>query len=156
MEYTAGLISTGQSHRQLYGKIEAKVKVEHAHPVKHAFWLVGEKMAPQIDIFRFEDKNAKSLNTGLQLLNGNGPDVISKTVKGARFDHDYFIYSLEWEKGKLTWYINGEKVNEQTKHVPDTPMYIVFSSHLTDEIENLNSTACINVEWIKCYQHNTK
>ena len=154
MDFTSGLISTGQSHRQTYGKIEAKVKIEHAPPVKHAFWLVGEKMAPQIDIFRFEDKNAKALNTGVQILNGNGPQILSKNVKGTRFDNDYYIYTLEWEKDKLSWYINGVKVNEQTNHVPNTPMYIVFSSHITDSIESLNASASINIEWIKCYQHN--
>lgn len=150
--FTSGLISTGQSHRQLYGKIEAKVKVDHVHPVRHAFWMVGEQMAPQIDIFRFEDKNAKSLTSGLQVINGQGPKLLAKTIKGANFESDYYIYSLEWTKDKLTWFINGVKVNEQTNNVPDKPMYLVFSSHVTDDVEKLDGTAHMNIEWVKCYQ----
>ncbi len=151
-EYTSGLISTGQSYRQQLGKIEAKVKIDHVHPVNHAFWLVGEKMAPQIDVFRFEDKNAKSHLAGVQLINGQGPKMQSKVIKGANFDSDFYIYSLEWTKEKLTWYINGVKVNEQTNNVPDVPMYLVFSSHITEDIENLDAPANLCVEWVRCYQ----
>jgi len=150
--FTSGLISTGQSHRQKFGKIEAKVKIQHAHPVKHSFWLVGEEMAPQIDVFRFEGKNAKSYTSGLQVMNGNGPKTIAKNIKGARFDSEYYIYTLEWVKNKLTWYVNGVKVNEQVKDIPNAPMYLVFSSHITDEIEKLNTDASINIAWVKCYQ----
>ncbi|MBR8536055.1 family 16 glycosylhydrolase [Carboxylicivirga sediminis] len=151
-DFTAGLISTGQSHRQQFGKIEAKVKVDHVHPVRHAFWLVGEKMAPQIDVFRFEDKNAKSHLAGLQLINGKGPELQSKTVKGAKFDSDYFVYSIEWTKDKLSWFINGVKVNEQTNNIPDAQMYLVFSSHITDDVEKLDASANMYIEWVRCYQ----
>ncbi|WP_439185703.1 family 16 glycosylhydrolase [Carboxylicivirga taeanensis] len=151
--FTSGLMSTGQSHRQVYGKIEAKVRVEHVSQVKHAFWLVGEKMSPQIDVFRFEDSNAKSHINGLQLMNGQGPKQIAKTVKGASFDNDFYIYSLEWEKDKLTWFVNGVKVSEQTTNIPDTPMYLVFSSHITEDVEKLDGAANMNVEWVRCYQH---
>jgi len=152
--YSSALISTGQSHRQLYGKFEAKVKIDHAHPVNHAFWMVGEKMAPQIDIFRFKDKTAKTLNAGLQILNGNGPKVIDKAIQGASFDSDYYIYSLEWTKDSLQWFINGVKVNEQRDNIPTDPMYIVFSSHITDEINSLNTPASMHIEWVKCFEEN--
>ncbi|MBK3519219.1 glycoside hydrolase family 16 protein [Carboxylicivirga marina] len=151
-KYTSGIISTGQSHRQLYGKIEAKVKIQHSRPVSSAFWMVGESMAPQIDIFRFESKNAKTFKSGLQLLNGKGVELHSKDIKGANFESDYFVYSMEWSKNKIIWYINGVKVNEQNNNIPNQPMYLVFSSHITQEIDTLKSPASINVKWVKCYQ----
>ncbi|WP_430815890.1 glycoside hydrolase family 16 protein [Carboxylicivirga sp. RSCT41] len=150
--YTSGMISTGQSHRQAFGKIEAKVRVNHNKAVTHAFWMVGEEMAPQIDIFRFNAKNAKSFTSGLQLLNGKTPKVVTKTVNGANFENDFYIYSLEWTKDKINWFINGVKVNEQSSNIPHSPMYLVFSSHMTENAENIDSNASIQVEWIKCYQ----
>ena len=151
-DYSSALISTGQSYRQLYGKFEAKVKIDHAHPVEHAFWMVGEKMAPQIDIFRFKDKTAKTHHAGIQMMNGNAPLVIDKTIKGASFDSDYYVYSLEWTKNSLKWYINGTKVNEQKDNIPSDPMYIVFSSHIINEISKLNEPANMHIEWVRCYQ----
>ena len=151
-DYSSALISTGQSHRQLFGKFEAKVKIDHTHPVNHAFWMVGEKMAPQIDIFRFKDKSAKTFKAGIQVMNENGPKIIDKTIKGAAFDSDYYVYSLVWDKDKITWFINGVKVNEQTNNIPKDPMYIIFSSHITDEVKNLNKPTNMHIEWVKCYQ----
>ncbi len=151
-DYSSALISTGQSHRQLYGKFEAKIKIDHAYPVNHAFWMVGEKMAPQIDIFRFKDKTAKTLNAGIQIMNGNGVKVIDKVVEGGSFDADYYVYSLEWNKDSIKWFINGVKVNEVNDNIPSDPMYIVLSSHITNEISNLNRPANMHIEWVRCYQ----
>jgi len=151
-DYSSAIISTGQSYRQLYGRVEAKVRVEHAHPVNHVFWMVGEKMAPQIDIFRFNDTTAQSFNAGIHIMNGNGPEVKDKVIRGASFDSDYYIYALEWTKDKITWFINGVKVNEQTENIPTHPMYIVFSSHISKEITSLNSPASMHIDWVKSYK----
>ncbi|TRX65861.1 family 16 glycosylhydrolase [Carboxylicivirga sp. M1479] len=150
-DYSSAIISSGQSHRQRYGKFEAKIKVEHCHPVSHAFWMVGEKVSPQIDIFRFGDKKANKLNVGIQTLNGQKAIKNTKTVKGAKFNNDYFIYSLEWTKEKLCWFINGVKVHEQTSNIPNTPMYLVFSSHITQEINDLKTAANMKIKWVRCY-----
>jgi beta-glucanase (GH16 family) len=109
-------------------------------------------MAPQIDIFRFNGKNAKSFNSGIQLLKGNAPKLVSKTVNGANFESDYYVYSIEWNKEKITWFINGVKVSEQNNDIPNSPMYLVFSSHITENIEQLDSDTNIQIEWVKCYQ----
>lgn len=51
-EYTSGMISTGQSFRQQFGRFEAKVRFTNSFPVLNAFWMVGERMTPHIDIFQ--------------------------------------------------------------------------------------------------------
>lgn len=150
--YTSALINTGQSQRQLYGKFEAKVKVDHAYPVNHAFWMVGEKIAPQIDIFRFNSKSAQSFTTGTYTPGNNQSKNLSKKINGAEFDSDYYIYSLEWTKEKLAWFVNGIKVHEQSDNIPDEPMYMVFSSHITSDIKELNKQANIHIDWVKCYK----
>ncbi len=152
-EYSSALISTGQSYRQQYGKIEAKVKVDHSAPLSHAFWMVGENIAPQIDIFRFSDKGAKGYTVGCHNLDKNGKPLNElNSVNGAKFNSDFYIYTLEWSKDKLTWFVNGVKVHEQTKNVPQDPMYFVFSSHLFEENSKMKLPAELKIDWIKCYQ----
>lgn len=150
--YTSAIISTGQSFRQLYGKFEAKVRVNPANPLNHAFWMVSEKLAPQIDIFRFSSKES-GFNAGCHSLSKDQTaEYLSKHVNGVSFSKDYYIYSLEWTKDKLTWFINGVKVHEQTQKVPQDAMYIVFSSHLLEQAENIKLPASMEIDWIKCYQ----
>lgn len=151
-DYTSAIISTGQSFRQLYGKFEAKVKINPAKPLNHAFWMVSEKLAPQIDIFRFSNKE-NGFNAGCHSLSDDQTaEYLSKHVNGVTFSKDYYIYSLEWTKDKLTWFINGVQVHEQTQKVPNDPMYIVFSSHLLEQAENIQLPASMEIDWIKCYQ----
>ncbi|MCU4173945.1 glycoside hydrolase family 16 protein [Carboxylicivirga sp. N1Y90] len=151
--YSSALISTGQSFRQLYGKFEVKVKIDHASPLTHAFWMVGENIAPQIDIFRFS-KNAKSYTAGCHSADKNHKTAHQiSTVNGAKFDSDYYVYGLEWTKNSLKWTVNGVKVHEQTSNIPQEPMYLTLSSHLLEDVEKLNSAA-IEIDWVRCYQEN--
>jgi hypothetical protein len=66
-EYTSGLISTGQSFRQKYGKFEAKIRYNHSYPHLNAFWMVGEKITPQIDVLKSAFKNGKSIECGIHV-----------------------------------------------------------------------------------------
>ncbi|MBS2100511.1 glycoside hydrolase family 16 protein [Carboxylicivirga linearis] len=151
--FSSALISTGQSFRQLYGKFEAKVKVNDSSPLNHAFWMVGESIAPQIDIFRFAEGGAKNFKAGSHTIdNSNNALHNVTTVNGVKFDSDYYIYGLEWSKDKLTWTVNGVTVHEQTKNIPQHPMYLVFSSHLLKDVEKINLPSALSVDWIRCYQ----
>lgn len=151
--YSSALISTGQSFRQLYGKFEVKAKIAHSSPLTHAFWMVGENIAPQIDIFRFT-KNAKHYTAGCHYNDkDNNTHHQLNTVNGVKFDGDYYIYGLEWSKDKLVWTVNGVKVHEQTNNIPQVPMYLSISSHLLEEVNKLDE-ASIDIDWVRCYQKN--
>ena len=151
-EYTSGLISTGQSYRQKYGKFEAKIRLNHSHPVTHSFWMVAEQNVPQVDILRLNSKNAKKLNVGTHYLNGSGFKNITFDVTGANFSDDFFIYTLEWYPDKMVWKINGEKVKELTSNVPQDPMYLVFSSHILEDSDPGNLPASMDIDWVRCYK----
>ncbi len=151
--YSSALISTGQSFRQKYGKFEAKVKVDSSSPLTHAFWMVGESMAPQVDVFRFNGKGPKTFDAGYHSMDNN-KKVIRQTnaVSGGKFSSGYYIYSLEWTKNRMTWFVNGVKVHEQTQNIPQDPMYLVFSSHLLEDAKSIKLPASMSIDWIRCYQ----
>ncbi len=155
-QYTSGLISTGHSFRQKYGKFEAKIRLNHAYPVTHSFWMVSEKNVPQIDILRYHDKSSKKINVGYHLSENGSFKNINFDVTGADFSNNFFIYTLEWTQNKLTWKVNGEIVKEITSNIPDEPMYLVFSSHLLDEQDPANLPASMDIDWVKCYRLKSK
>lgn len=151
--YTSGLISTGQSFRQKYGKFEAKVRFSEAAPVLNTFWMVGEKMTPQIDIFKTSDKNGKMIECGLHSINKKKEPVHqTKNIDGAKFTGDFYIYSLEWTPEAIIWKINGLEVNRETKNLPDEIMYLTFCSTLTEEPADNKIPATMEIDWIRCYE----
>ncbi len=150
--YTSGLISTGESYRQKYGTFEAKIKLNEAKDIQNAFWMVGNTMLPHIDIA----KAGKKLIVGNAW--GNSHDIkstqrFSDSLGRNRFSKDYFIYTLEWLPGKLTWKINGVEINSTTKGVPEEPMYLVLSAGVQKEVSSL-LPASFEIDWVRCYQTN--
>lgn len=151
--YSSGLINSGQSFRQQYGLFKAKIKVNHSYPVHHAFWLLGERITPEIDIFKYGEKSASKLEFA-NYWNGDGNIKKNKKVlSGVDFSKDYFIYSLEWTKDKLTWRINDVVAYEQTTGIPEEPMYIVLSSGISRE-GNPTIPCNMEVDWVKAYKKN--
>ncbi len=151
-EYTSGLISTGHSFRQKYGKFEAKIRLNHSYPLTHSFWMVSEKNVPQIDILRYHDKSSQKINMGYHMQENGSLKNINWNITGANFSDNFYIYSIEWTPENLTWKINGETVKEITSNIPDEEMYLVLSSHLLDDKAPENLPASMDIDWIRCYK----
>jgi hypothetical protein len=154
-EYTSGLISTGQSFRQQYGRFEAKIRFNRTFPVVNAFWMIGERMTPHIDIFKSMYPGEKQVAAGI-ISDASEKSMAEsvKTVKGARFCNNFFIYSLDWTENELVWKINGIEVHRQTQNIPKEPMYLTFSSTIPEEPKDKDIPATMEICWVRCYKRN--
>jgi len=146
--YTSGVINTGKSFRQAYGKVEAKIKVPKGKAY-HAFWLAGERMLPQINIFKYTGKN---FYLGHFWGNADDPKGIKKDntkVTGA-FAGKHYIFSLVWTPKHLEWSINGEVFKISQQGIPFEPMYIAFGSGVEDDVR-LSSPLKLEIDWVRFY-----
>jgi len=148
--YTSGLISSGKSFRQQYGLFEAKIRFNRSYPVNHAFWMVSDQIVPHIDVI----KCAKKMNVGNFWPSGSN-QVGKKyaSVGSGKYTSDFFIYSLEWSSQKLVWKINGVPVMTSGEGVPETPMYLNFSSGLYQDTNGSSLPASMEIDWVRCYQN---
>ncbi|MCG8409790.1 MAG: family 16 glycosylhydrolase [Bacteroidales bacterium] len=151
-DYTSGLINTGNSFRQKFGLFQAKIKVNHSYPIHHAFWLLGEKITPEINIFKYGEKSASKLEIANFWSNDEKIKSNKKRLGGLDFSKDYFIYSLEWTSEKLIWRINDIVIYEQTQGVPQEEMYIVLSSGIHKD-GNVNDSN-MEVDWVRAFTPN--
>jgi hypothetical protein len=152
--YTTGLISTAGSHRQKYGRIEAKIKINYSKPVDYHFWMASQMNLPHVDILKVAGKKTK---VDMANLYGNvtgkkSPEKKTAEFSGLDVSQDFFIYSFDWTKDKLTWKINGVTVNEQSQGVPQEEMYLVFSCGITGKTDNLGLPASMDIDWVRCYK----
>lgn len=152
--YTTGLISSAKSFRMKYGRIEAKIKINHTKPVNYNFWMASQMNLPHVDILKVAGKKTK---VDMANLYGNvtarkAPDKKTGEYTGLDISQDFFIYALEWTKEKLTWKINGITVNEQTQGVPQDEMYLVFSCGITGKTDGLQLPASMEIDWVRCYK----
>jgi hypothetical protein len=147
--YTSGLISSGSSFRTKYGKIEAKIKLDASNGVLHAFWLAGDTIVPQIDIFKcYNNKLFLSTFWG-NPTETNGIQRNTTSANASKFAGKFFIFSLEWSAEILVWKINDVVVKTQTSNIPGEPMYIVMNSGVISDSPQIPTR--MEVDWVRCY-----
>lgn len=147
-DYTSGLLSTGQSFRMKYGRIEAKVSFKETYPIINALWLVGEKNTPQIDIFKTSNKKRNSIYCGIVDKN----ELFSKRIKGSFFGNKYHIFGMEWNEDEIIWTINGKVINKQKSDMLDDNMYLTFSTTLINHPKNSQTPSSMKIDWVRCYE----
>nr|MDA3779906.1 glycoside hydrolase family 16 protein [Bacteroidales bacterium] len=157
-DYTSGIINSGQSFRQKYGLFKAKVRVSKDYPAFHAFWLLGSKKVPEIDVFKYHSKAKNKIQVGNYWGISKNEKEIEKNISsiiGQDFSDDYYIYSIEWFPEHITWKVNDIVVYEQREGVPQEEMYIVFNSGINKNINNNNNlSAKMDIDWVRIYEKN--
>ena len=107
-EYTSGEVNSNLSWK--YGRFEAKIKVSSTKGILSAFWMtpVDGTWPPEIDIvevlghdpFTAYFTNHYGVQSSHKMNNGKftSRDDLSK---------DFHIYSVEWDKDSIRWFIDG-------------------------------------------------
>ncbi|MBS3807769.1 MAG: family 16 glycosylhydrolase [Bacteroidales bacterium] len=154
-EYTSGIINTGQSFRQKYGIYRTKAHLSHARNLRHSFWLVPEKILPEIDVFSYSRKNPRRLD--LNAYSGEVQDkkslkIRKSILKGFNFSKRYVIYELDWRPGVLIWKINGIPVRKQKQAVPDEPMYMILNSGVDGTLRERDLPKELRLDWVAVYR----
>jgi hypothetical protein len=149
-DYTSGLICSGNHFRTKFGKIEAKVRLESAPGIFHAFWLAGDSMVPQIDVFKlFDNKLLFSSFWGHPEVK-EGLKHNTSSLKASKFIGKQFIFSIEWDAEKIIWRINNLEVKTQTENIPQIPMYLTVNSGVLGDLTGASSK--MEIDWVRCYQ----
>ena len=151
-EYTSGLVNTGKSFRQQYGKFQAKIKVGDNGAITHAFWLVGNQIMPQVDIMKYTNGKVLLSNFWGNITEKDGIHRSIHQHSNGKLKSGFFIYELEWTPQELIWRINGLELKRETNGIPSEPMYIQLSSGIYNDISNQTFPTTMEIDWVKVYE----
>jgi len=85
-------------------------------------WLTSEQWPPEIDAMEFYGDNTSLL---YQTYHGpNGSD--GSRVSNADWTADYHTFAVDWEPGRLTWYVDGV-ATKTLNEAPALNMYLIAS-----------------------------
>ena len=143
LDYSSGLLSTGKQFQAEYGILEAKIKYAPLKQLVDVFYLGSEKQAGRINLFE-----AGAVNR-LGLMNGNEESKAIFSLNGL-LTNKFYIFRLEWEKGKVSWKINGKQVFETNLNVPEGPLHINLASIVVKDTNKFPHRFV--VDWVRFYQ----
>ncbi len=113
--YTSARLETKGKFDQLYGRIEARIKIPAGEGMWPAFWMLGNDIdkAPwpacgEIDIMENIGKEPSTVHGTLHGV-GYTPAGVSASYSqpdGRKFSDDFHIFAVEWESRQIRFYVD--------------------------------------------------
>ena len=163
--WRSGMVSTGRDswdaaprHVFTYGYFATRMQVPAGAGLFPAFWLMPASRftPPELDVVEFFE----GTRTPVLTVHWKGPDGkdlhTGKHYKGP-FDYaaGFHTFALDWEKGSLTWYVDGVPELTVDQHVPDVPMeaLLTLAVGFPDAPAASLDSAVMKVDWVRIWQH---
>lgn len=182
-EYTSGRVNTQNKHDFKYGRFEAKVRVPEGQGFLPAFWMMptSENLYGQwprcgeIDIMEVMGQATDTSYGTVHYGNPHNESQGTCVLDEGSFSDEYHVFSVDWEPGKIDWYVDGNLIHtesnwysategqgEITYPAPfDQPFYIILNLAVggswvgnpdeTTDIEN----AEYRIDYVRVYQRDS-
>jgi len=141
--YTSGRIATRALFERAYGRFEASIRQPRGRGLWSAFWLlgadhgdVGWPASGEIDVMEYRGQDRRTV---LGTLHGpgfsGGAGVGADVVADEGLDEGFHRYAIEWDPGRIVWYLDGrlyhivtpELLGEHGVWVFDHPFYMILN-----------------------------
>lgn len=133
--YRSGMISTGRPDWEsqprstyTYGYFEARMKTNSGRGVWPAFWLLpADKIwPPEIDVMEILGHRPTEVLQTNHWGTADAPQKDVSIISALKNPNDWHTYAVNWQKGRIDWYIDGKKTKTViSEHVPDKPMIVI-------------------------------
>ena len=127
--FLSGAISTHEKFARKYGYFEASIKIPSHEGTFPAFWLFHEMRSwegtqrTEIDIMEnlghaphYIYNSFHYFKNVTETYSGDAnfikPKPSGQIFTGIDYSEDFHVYAVEWEPGKITWFIDGVQVSE--------------------------------------------
>lgn len=165
--YQSGMISTGRTtyngkpkHTFQYGYFEARVKVPAGQGLWPAFWLVpaNHQWPPEIDIMEILGNAPGKVLMTYHYGAVTYPGVDETIYPYLSNPSGWHTYALDWQPGKLTWYIDGTvRKSVTSKNVPATPMELLLNLAVGGSLPgnpdaSTHFPANMQIDYVRVYQ----
>jgi beta-glucanase (GH16 family) len=109
--YLSGMLSTLDSHAQLYGYFEVRARMPAGQGFWVSLWLMPVRPVwpPEIDIAEVLGHQTDRLYMNLHTtIAGAAPPFVA--VPTADLALDFHTYGLAWRPDSITWYLDGDEL----------------------------------------------
>lgn len=169
--YLSGIITTYESFRFKYGRVEVRARMPAGKGLWSAIWLLNayykqdQPADPEIDIIEAIGDQTTTSNHAYHYLrdvDGDGfyTDTISTEFRStvSDFSQNFHTYRVDWEEGRIVWYVDDIETGRiEGEHVSDEQMYLIANlavggSYPGPADETTPFPARFEIDYIRIYQ----
>ncbi|MCP5548417.1 MAG: glycoside hydrolase family 16 protein [Akkermansiaceae bacterium] len=123
-DFTSGRMRTKRRASWKYGRFEVRARLPQGRGIWPAIWMLPEKesyggwaSSGEIDIMELVGHEPAKVHGTLH-YGGTWPNNTHSgkpfELKKGVFADDFHVFAVEWEKGAIRWYVDGELYQTQT------------------------------------------
>ncbi len=123
--FTSARLRTKNKGDWTYGRFEIRAKLPYGRGIWPAIWMLptdneygGWAASGEIDIMELVGHEPDKVHGTLH-YGGRWPENTHTgkafTLDKGNFGRDFHVFVLEWEKGEIRWYVDGEHYQTQTE-----------------------------------------
>jgi beta-glucanase (GH16 family) len=159
-EYTSGIISTFGTFSQTYGRFEIRCRIPAGRGLRPGFLLLPVPLGPlpEIDVF----EAIGSPPSKVYFANHWGTEQTERSFgdsfTGPDLSAGFHTLAIEWERDRITWFIDGKEKFESVDGVPRQPMYMLIDLAVGGRLArspdaSTTLPASFDIDYIRVYQH---
>lgn len=115
--YTSARIKTQEKVKVKYGRIDVRAKLPKGQGIWPAIWMLGDNITSlgwpacgEIDIMELVGHQPAQAYGTVHYNNGGYQySSSSKSLTTGDFSDQFHVFSIVWDKNKITWYIDNEE-----------------------------------------------
>ncbi len=169
--FLSGIITSYDSFRFRYGRVEARARMPAGKGLWSAFWLLNayykqdQPADPEIDIIEAIGDQTTTANQAYHFqrdLDGDGfhTDRVSTELRSpiSDFSSAFHTYSVDWTEGLIVWYVDGVETNRlEGSDVSSEQMYLIANLAVGGNFpgppdETTQYPAKFEIDYIRVYQ----
>lgn len=123
-QYTSSRLMTAGKFSQMYGAIEARMKIPTGKGIWPAFWMLGENLnqvgwpqCGEIDIMENIGSEPLAVHGTLHgpgYSGGNGLTSTYRLPNNQPFANAFHVYRADWTRNSVTFSVDGQKYSTRT------------------------------------------
>jgi beta-glucanase (GH16 family) len=127
-EYVSGIVSTYGTFSQTYGRFEIRCRVPAGRGLRSGFRLLPVPLGPlpEIDVF----ETAGSPPSKVFFANRWGTEETERSFgdsfTGPDLSAGFHTIAIEWDRDRITWFIDGKEKFQSVDGIPRQPMYMLI------------------------------
>jgi len=150
----AGVVSTFGTFSQTYGRFEIRCRVPAGRRLLPRFRLLPVPLGPlpEIDVFETTGNAPSKVSFANRWGTEQTERSFGDSFTGPDLSTGFHTLSIEWDRDRITWFIDGKEKFQSVDGVPRQPMYLLIDLAVGGPDESTALPASFDIDYIRVYQ----
>jgi hypothetical protein len=157
-QYTSGMVNTQNTFSFTYGYVEWRAQLTTGKGFWPALWLLPANgtWPPEIDALEQVGTQPDVGNFTYHPGAGQANEASYALIPG--LSSGYHTFGVDWEPGRITWYVDSQAVFTATQSVTATAMYLVMNLAVGGSWPGYPDASTqfpssFNIDYVRVWQH---